>query len=305
MIVPLQHERKTMTTAGGALEQYPSFERKTRAPDPLPPPGSCDCAIHVFADATRYPPSAARTYEPPAATLEDEQRVHRIMGIDRAVIVQATIYGTDHRLLIDTLTGRPNHRGVGIVDDSVSDAELARMNTAGVCAARFNFAKFLGIVPDTKVFQRSVARIKELNWHIKIFGEFEEFVEHVPFLNACGMPVVIDHMARVHFDRGLDQPNFKFVLDLLRHENWWILISNGERHSSRAHPWDDTVPFARALIEAAPDRALWGTDWPHVRYMKTMPNDADLLELFYRYVPDLGLRKRILVDNPARLYGFE
>ncbi len=294
-----------MNAATAPIKQYPSFERQTREPNPLPPPGSCDCAIHVFADPTRYPPSAKRSYETPAATLEDEQRVHRTMGIDRAVIVQATIYGTDHRLLIDTLTGRANYRGVAIIDDTVSDRELARLNDAGVRAARFNFAKFLGIVPDTKDFQRSVGRIKELGWHIKIFGEFEEFVEHVSFLSASGMAVVIDHMARVHFDRGLDQPNFKFVLDLLRNENWWMLISNGERHSTREYPWDDTVPFARALIEAAPDRALWGTDWPHVRYMKQMPNDADLLELFYRYVPDLALRKQVLVDNPARLYGFK
>ena len=228
------------------------------------------------------------------------------MGIDRAVIVQATIYGTDHRLLIDTLTGRPNYRGVGIVDDSVSDRGAGAHERPPACAPPVSTSRNSSASCRTpRSSSARSARIKELGWHIKIFGEFEEFVEHVSFLSASGMAVVIDHMARVHFDRGLDQPNFKFVLDLLRNENWWMLISNGERHSTREYPWDDTVPFARALIEAAPDRALWGTDWPHVRYMKKMPNDADLLELFYRYVPDLALRKQVLVDNPARLYGFK
>lgn len=287
------------------MTPFPSYERATRVPAALPPPGSCDCAVHVFADAALYPPTAGRSYDPPAATFADQQRMHRTLGIERVVIVQATIYGTDHRLLADTLSGQPDYRGVAIIDDSVNDRELERLNKAGVRAARFNFAKFLGIVPETKVFQRSVARVKELGWHVKIFGEFDEFVEHVPFLRAAGLPVVLDHFARVHFDQGLDQKPLRFVLDLLKNENWWVLLSNGERHSAQEFPWADSVPFAQAFVEAAPDRTLWGTDWPHVRYMRKMPNDADLLELLYRYLPDEALRRKVLVDNPARLYGFD
>ena len=157
------------------MEAFPDYDHDTRAPDPLPPPGSCDCHLHVFADAARYPPAAARTYDPPAATFADLERMHRALGVERAVIVQASIYGTDNRLMVDTIAGRKNYRGVAVIDDATTDAELARMNAAGVRAARFNFAKFLGLVPSAETFRRSVARVKPLGWHVKIFGDFDEY----------------------------------------------------------------------------------------------------------------------------------
>jgi predicted TIM-barrel fold metal-dependent hydrolase len=287
------------------MQQFPDYDRNTRVPDPLPPAGSCDCHLHVFADAQSYPPAAARSYDPPAATFADQQRMHRALGIERAVIVQASIYGTDNRLMVDTIAGRKNYRGVAVIDDATSDAELARMHQAGVRAARFNFAKFLGLVPTTQSFRRNVGRVKPLGWHLKIFGEFEEYRDHIAFLHASGLDVVLDHMGRVDFRQGLDQPGMRTVLDLLRDEHWWIMLSGEERHSSRDYPWDDTIAFARAFVEAAPDRVIWATDWPHVRFRRNMPNDADLIEMLYRYVPDAATRRKILVDNPARLYGFE
>jgi predicted TIM-barrel fold metal-dependent hydrolase len=287
------------------MDQFPDRDRNTRVPSPLPPAGSCDCHLHVFADAQRYPPAAGRTYDPPAATFADLERLHRTLGIERAVIVQASIYGTDNRLMVDTIAGRKNYRGVAVIDDSTSDAELARMNEGGVRAARFNFAKFLGLVPTTECFHRCVARVKPLGWHVKIFGEFDEYKDHIPFLRDSGVTVVIDHMGRVDFRHGLDQPAMRTLLDLLRDERWWIMLSGEERHSASDYPWDDSIPFARAFAAAAPDRTIWATDWPHVRFRRAMPNDADLLEMLYRYVPDAAARRKILVDNPARLYGFE
>jgi predicted TIM-barrel fold metal-dependent hydrolase len=287
------------------MEQFPDYDRNTRTPDPLPPAGSCDCHLHVFADALRYPPAAGRTYDPPAAPFADLERMHRALGIGRAVIVQASIYGTDNRLMVDTIAGRKNYRGVAVIDDATTDSELARMNDAGVRAARFNFAKFLGLVPTTDSFRRSVERVKLLGWHVKIFGEFDEYKDHIPFLRASGVTVVLDHMGRMDFRRGLDQPGMRTVLDLLRDERWWIMLSGEERHSASDYPWDDSIPFARAFVAAAPDRAIWATDWPHVRFRRNMPNDADLLEMLYRYAPDAAARRKILVDNPARLHGFD
>jgi predicted TIM-barrel fold metal-dependent hydrolase len=287
------------------MEQFPDYDRNTRIPNPLPLIGSCDCHLHVFAEAKRYPTAAGGTYDPPAATFTDLEHMHRTLGIARAVIVQASIYGTDNRLMVDTITGRKNYRGVAVIDDGTSDAELARMNDAGVRAARFNFAKFLGLVPTTESFHRCVERVKPLGWHVKIFGEFDEYKDHIPFLRASGVTVVLDHMGRMDFRQGLDQPAMRTVLDLLSDERWWIMLSGEERHSVSDFPWDDSIPFARAFVEAAPERVIWATDWPHVRFRRNMPNDADLLDMLYRYVPDAAARKKILVDNPARLYGFD
>jgi predicted TIM-barrel fold metal-dependent hydrolase len=287
------------------MEKFPEYDCNTRVPNPLPPPGSCDCHLHVFADARRYPPAPSATYDPPDATFSDLERMHRTLGIERAVIVQASIYGTDNSLMVDTLAGRKNYRGVAVIDDTTGDAELARMDAAGVRAARFNFAKFLGLVPPTESFRRNVERVKPLGWHVKIFGDYDEYKDHIPFLRASGVTVVLDHMARVDFRRGLDQPAMRLARNLLKDERWWIMLSGQERHSASDYPWDDTVAFARAFVEAAPDRVIWSTDWPHVRFRRKMPNDADLLEMLYRYVPDAAMRRKILVDNPARLYGFD
>ena len=287
------------------MDDFPPFERNTRTPDPLPPRGSCDGQIHVFADPAVYPASSARIYDPPRASFEDARQVHRALGIDRGVIAQATPYGTDHRLLLDVLAGQKNYKGVAVIDDSVSDKELLRLHETGVRGARFNFAKFLQIVPSTDGFRRSIARIQELGWFAKIHGAGDEILEHEQLFRPLTLPVLIDHMGHVDFSRGLKQPACAFILDLLKNHGWWMMISNGDRFSEQGPPWDDAIPFAQAFVEAAPDRAIWGTDWPHVRYRRKMPNDADLLELFYRAVPDLTLRRRILVDNPARLFGFE
>lgn len=285
---------------------YPLFERNTRTPSPLPPPKSCDCAVHIFGDPAKYPPAQSRAYDPLPATVEDLCEMHRALGIERGVIVQATIYGTDHRLLVDGLKGRENFRGVAIVDDSVSDKELIRLHEAGVRGARFNLAGFFGIAPTKAVFERSIARIEELGWHAKIHGGGDELVEHADWLRPLRLPAVIDHLAGPDFRRELDQPGCRLALELLKRDNWWIVLSNGDRRSAGGHPWDDMIPFAQAYVAAAPDRTLWATDWPHATYQKkSVPNDADLLELLYRYVPDSALRSKVLVDNPARLYGFD
>jgi predicted TIM-barrel fold metal-dependent hydrolase len=173
-----------------------------------------------------------------------------------------------------------------------------------VRGARFNFWKQLNIAPTAEGFLRSIDRIKQYGWHAKVHSAGEEWLELKDLLAKVKVPVVIDHMGHPDLRNGLDQPAIKMVLDLLRNENWWILISNGDRVSTAEHGWEDVLPLARMFIEAAPDRAIWCTDWPHVQYHKPMPNDAELLEFLYRATPDPVLRRKVLSDNPARLFGF-
>lgn len=286
------------------MPEFPPFEQHTRTPDPLPPPKSCDAQIHVFAAASAYPPSPKRIYDPPRGSFDDARRMHAALGLERGVIAQATIYGTDHRLLLDTLAGQKNYKGVAIIDDTVDDDELARLHGAGIRGARFNFAGFLEIVPSDATFKRSIARIQGLGWYAKIHASGAELVEHAALFRPLTLPVIIDHLGHIDVAKGLDQPAVRFILELLERENFWIMLGNGDRYSLTGPPWDDTIPFAQAFVAAAPDRTLWCTDWPHVRYRRTMPNDADLLELLYRYVPDPAVRRKVLADNPARMFGF-
>jgi 2-pyrone-4,6-dicarboxylate lactonase len=287
-------------------KQFPKFRDDTRAPVPAPPPNSCDCQVHVFGDPQRYPLRQGGAYVPPSdATFAAAKRMHEALGIGRGVVVQATVHGTNHDILIDALAGQPNYRGVAIVNDSVTDRDLQRLHDAGVRGARFNFWKMLNIAPTPAEFERSIDRIRHFGWHAKVHAVGDEWIELQDVLRTVKIPVVIDHMGHPHAGDSVDAPAFRLLLDLLRNDNWWVMLSNGDRFSNTDAPFADVVPFGRMLAEAAPDRAIWCTDWPHVHYDKpTMPNDAEILELLYRYAPDPALQKKILVDNPQRLFGF-
>jgi 2-pyrone-4,6-dicarboxylate lactonase len=282
-----------------------SFQPDTRVPRALPPAGSCDAQIHVFGDPARYPLAPGRVYDPAfEATFDRARAMHRTLGIAHGVIVQPTAYGTDHRLLLACLAESRAYRGTAIVDDSLSDADLAGLHAAGVRGARFNFKRVMGAIPETSAFMRSVARVAELGWHIKIRTTGEELLTYAPLLNRLEVPVVIDHMAHIDCRAGVDQPASRLIVDCLKNLGWWIMLSNADKHIDP--PWSAAVPIAHAFIEAAPERTLWATDWPHLGFIdRPVPNDADLLELLYRYAPDEATRHRILVDNPTRLYGFD
>jgi len=284
----------------------PRYDAETRAPREPLPPGSCDCHLHVYGDPGKYPHRNPLLRWAPTGTLDNLQKMHAALGISRAVLVQPSAYLADHALLIDVLKAAPpsNYRGVAVIDDGASDADLRLLHEVGVRAARFNFWKDLGMAPDLGTFHRSIDRVRDLGWHIKVFASPDDLVELSPVLRRVKITAVLDHMAHLDFSRGLSQPACRAALELLKEENWWILLSNGDRSSAGEHPWEDAVAFGRAMYEAAPDRCIWGSDWPHLAYTKRMPNDADLVELLYRYLPDRQARQRVLVENPARLYGF-
>ena len=272
------------------------------------PSGSCDAQFHVYGDRERYPVRhKSPLYEAPFAPLADAMAMHAEIGMERVVLVQATPYTTDHSLLLDSLAelGLARARGIAIIDDSVSDEDLRRLDKAGVRAARFNFQKRLGLVPSFESFHRSVARVRELGWFIKVFAGPAELAEIAPEIARCDLPVVFDHMGHLDFSLGTAQPGFQHLLKLLERDDRWIMLSNGHRGSKAGYPWDDAVPFGRGFYEAAPDRCIWGSDWPHIGSRGgAMPDDRDLVALLRRYLPDAQALEQVLVKNPARLFGF-
>jgi 2-pyrone-4,6-dicarboxylate lactonase len=294
----------------GGQTAFLEWDRNTRPPSPLPPPLSCDCQFHIFEDAKRYPPKNEALYDPPNATFADMQEVMRKLGFTRGVIVHAMPYDTDHRLLIDTLSGmddRGNIRAIAIIKDSVTDAELSRLNELGVRGARFNIGRYYNELQSPDSVRRSLARAREIGWHARIHIAGPHLLEYAEMFSSIkDVTFVVDHMGHADFSAGLNAPAFLWLTDRLKNHGWWLMLSNGSRLSSMTEGWDDAVPFGRAFVEAAPSRMIWGSDWPHVRWRKSrMPNEGELVELLYRYLDhDKGLIEQVLVQNPARLMAF-
>ena len=295
---------------------FPDWDRDTRMPSPPPPPGSCDCQYHIFHDdVVKYPPKPNAYYQPLKGCSNGEARgMLAAMGFSRGVIVHPMPYDTDHSLLIDTLEGltpeeRRNTRATAIIKDNVTDATLERLNQLGVRGARFNIGRKYAETTSLATVRRSMDLAREIGWHAKLHINGDDVLDFADFLlEIKNLTLVIDHMGHLHFSAGLKQPPFLWMLDRLKHdENWWMLCSNGNRDSVHSSGFDDAVPFGNAFIAAAPDRMVWGSDWPHVRWTKNrMMNDAEAVELLYRYVDyDTDLIRKTLVDNPARLYSFD
>jgi predicted TIM-barrel fold metal-dependent hydrolase len=215
---------------------------------------------------------------------------------------------------IDTLRALPKDRarGTAIVDSTVSDKQLATMHEAGVRGARFNFQTRFNLVPDFADFHRQIARISEMGWIAKIFCGPEELEAVESEIRKTKITILFDHMGQLPFAQGINQPGMKRLLNFLREDRFWIMLSNGD-HLAHDYPWDEAVPFGRAFYEAAPDRCIWGSDWPHVgRWIKNRPSPfvvhetgfGGKLALGLRYLPDQAAVQKVFVDNPSRLFGF-
>jgi predicted TIM-barrel fold metal-dependent hydrolase len=205
---------------------------------------------------------------------------------------------------LDAIASRNgSYRGVAVVEESVTDAELKRLHAGGIRGIRFNFVKHLGGVPDLRVFYNLLARVKPLGWHIVLHFDAGDILEQRELLSRIDVPFIIDHMGRVKAGEGLAQQPFQALLALYRDNPLaWIKICGAERVSVGKRPFRDAVPFAQALVAIDPGRLLWGTDWPHPNISKDMPNDGELVDLLGEMCPDPGVRKRILVDNPTHMY---
>ncbi|MGH8263627.1 MAG: amidohydrolase family protein [Steroidobacterales bacterium] len=278
----------------------------TRKPKFKPPSGACDAHCHIFGPGDKYPYAPDRTYTPPDAPLSRFRELQSILGLERAVLVNASCHGTDNTVIVDAIAqsgGR--YRGVANADDSFTEQDFEGLNAQGFRGVRFNFVKHLGGMPDMAEFHRIIARIRPFGWHVDLHFDAGDLVEHAGLLAQLPVPYIIDHMGRVPTKAGLEQEPFRRLLGVARdNEHCWVKISGAERISSAGPPFSDAAPFARALIEAAPDRILWGTDWPHPNIARHMPNDGDLVDLIPRYAPDGATQRRVLIDNPHRLYQF-
>jgi len=282
------------------------------APDPEPraprfimPPLACDAHCHVFGPAAAFPYAPGRAYTPPDAPKERLSALHQILGIQRAVIVQASCHGTDNRAMLDAIaTSGGRYRGIAIVDASFSEKDYAALHEGGVRGVRFNFVSHLGGMPDLDVFNQVLQRIQPFGWHLVVHLDAADIVELSGLLRGLSLPFVIDHMGRVNAGAGLEQRPFRALLDLMKIGTCWVKVCGAERVSATGPPFVDAIPFAQALVNAAPDRVLWGTDWPHPNVGRHMPNDGDLVDLVPLIVPDEALRRRLLIDNPADLYGW-
>jgi predicted TIM-barrel fold metal-dependent hydrolase len=266
------------------------------------PPGACDAHNHVFGPAAKFPYAPERRYTPEDAPKEALSALHALLGIERAVIVQASCHGKDNRAMLDAIADAPEkRRGVAMVDDDFTDKDLAALGRGGVRGVRFNFVRHLGGTPDMDVFHRVIDRIKGLGWHVVLHMDAPDIVPLGDMMRKLPLPFVIDHMGRVEATAGTEQPAFRALLELAKRENCWIKACGAERIS--LPPYAAAVPIARALVEAIPDRVLWGTDFPHPN-LKHEADEADLVDLIPQFAVTAEAQRKLLVDNPARLYGF-
>ncbi len=284
------------------------------------PSGACDTHVHVIPDPAQFPFWSGRVYTPPVDTADDLLALQQALHLDRVVIVTPSVYGTDNAATLDGIKklGLQRARGVAVVAPSISPAELDALHAAGMRGIRVNLEQ--GGVTDPSVAARllaeAVARISGTKFHLQIYARLTLVAALYERFEALPVPVVFDHFAGAQAALGEGQPGFDAVLKLVRSGKAYVKISGAYRASSNAPDYPDVAPLARALISANADRIVWGTDWPHPD-SRILPDrkatdiapplpvdDGRLLNLLAEWAPDAALRQKILVDNPARLYGF-
>ena len=277
-------------------------------PDPgtpihVTPAGAWDCHAHIFGPVEQYPFTPKRSYTPPEANLAAYRRMLAALGIAHAVIVQPSVYGTDNRCTYDTVVAAAGAwRGVAVVSPSVNEHELERLHAAGFRGVRVNVL-FMGGGLTFEELERLALRVAPLGWHVQLLLDGRDLVELAPRLRRLPVPIVVDHMGHMPASVGIAHAGFQTLLQLVRDGRCWVKLSGAYRISAEPYPYPDVVPFARALIEADASRMVWGSDWPHPAVSVPIPKDAEVLDLLAAWAPDAEVRRRILSENPARLYG--
>ena len=283
---------------------YLPFHPNPKKPGFVPPAGAVDAHCHVFGPADTFPFAPERKYTPCDASKEQLFALRDHLGLSRNVIVQATCHGRDNSALVDALNAAGHlARGVAVVGPEVTEAELTEMHAAGVRGVRFNFLKRL--VDDTphEIFEQIAAKVTKLGWHIVVYFEAEDLADIAPLIARLPGTIVVDHMGRPDVTRDVDGPEFGAFLDFMAtHENVWVKVSCPERLTVAGPPYDDVVPFAARLVERFSDRVLWGTDWPHPNMKSHMPDDGALVDQIPRIAATEELQRKLLIDNPMRLY---
>ena len=283
-------------------------DRNPRKPKLALPRGAVDTHVHVF--APRYKLSPDRGYNPPDSTLGDLKHLHTTLGIERVVFTQPSVYGVDNSAILDAMAAlnaeAPNRaRAVVAVTMDIGDDELAALDARGGRGVRLNTDNKGGMPIEITAIPDLAARIAPFGWHIEFLFPGSDIIALMPTLAAVKVPISIAHFAYQPATAGVSAPGFKALIELLRRGNTWVKISGANRVSATdLPPYDDVKPMAQTLIEAAPDRIMWGTDWPHPNKYVVNPNDGDLVDAFGDWVTDEEMRRRIMVDNPAGFYRF-
>jgi predicted TIM-barrel fold metal-dependent hydrolase len=300
---------RTDDVVAGMIPACPA-PREPSAPKIPLPAGACDTHAHVFGPASGFPYADDRSYTPPDAPLARYLHMLDTLGFARGVLVQGSAHGRDNSAMLDALARQPDRlRAVAVADETVPLAELGRWAALGVRGLRFNH-----FFRDGKLHYRGgvtleAARVlapvmKELGWHLQLWIDVKDLPETIPILQSIGVPAVIDHMGRGDARAGIGTPGFQSLLRLVGEGGCWVKLSGAHRISRNPPDYPDAQPFCEALVRANPERLVWGGDWPHPRMEDEMPDVGHLLDLFQQWTPDDATRRRILVANPAWLYGF-
>jgi predicted TIM-barrel fold metal-dependent hydrolase len=292
-----------MNTPSKEPAQCAGPDLNPRAPSFKMPAGATDCHAHVFGAKETYGWAGDRLYTPPPVFLKDYLAMLDALGSARGVIVQSGVHGTNNNVLVDAIAQSNDRlRGIALIPEDISDAELDRLNAAGVRGFRANLVAGTGVQFDAS--RKLAVRVARLGWHVQYLLDIEQFPALDRLLGDFPVEVMIDHMGRPDTRGGTDAPGFQALIRFLKSGRGWSKLSAPYRTSREAPPYSDITKFAHALVAAVPDRLVWGTDWPHVMLETAMPSTALFADLLMTWVPDEATRKRILVDNPARLYGF-
>jgi len=283
-------------------------ERNPRRPGIVLPRGSIDTHVHVFEPGYRL--SAGRGYTPPYSTLEDLKHLHATLGIERVVFTQPSVYGTDNSAILDAMavlnSDNPGRaRCIVALDMKIADDEIAALDACGVRGVRLNTDNQGGMPIRMDEIPELAARIRPFGWHIEFLFPGKDILELMPVFTALEVPMSIAHFAYQPATAGVKAPGWRALVELARRGNTWVKISGANRVSATdLPPYDDVKPMAEALIEAAPERIMWGTDWPHPNKYVANPNDGDLVDAFGDWVSDEAMRRRIMVETPAAFYRF-
>lgn len=273
----------------------------------VPPVGACDAHCHVFGPAHLFPYSAQRKYTPEDAPKEQLFALHRHFGFQRSVLVQASCHGTDNRAMVDMLRETNGaYRGVAIIDESFSEADLRDLHNDGVRGIRFNFLPRLVDAKPRDYYLNIARKIAGLGWHIVVYFESEYLPNIIDLLEALPAPLVIDHMGRPDTSLPIEHQNFQRVCQLVAENPAnWIKVSCVERLTQTGAPYDDVIPFAKYLVDNFPNQVLWGTDWPHPNMAPNIPDDSILVDCIPKLAATPQLQHRLLVANPHKLYCFD
>jgi 2-pyrone-4,6-dicarboxylate lactonase len=299
------------TTADAPATEAPACagpDFNPRQPKRRLPSRSCDSHAHILGPKATYAFSPARVYTPPDCLLSDYIHMLDILGIERAVLVQPSVYGTDNTVMLEAMKKAGNRlRGVAVVEADISDDELKALDAAGVRGARVNIVDVKDRKPGTLPMDSLKAlagRIAPLGWHMEFLMHADEFPDLDSAFADFPVDIVLGHLGYLTIGKTLDDPGFQALLRLMKAGRAWVKLTGPYRITAAPLPYGDTAPFAHALLEANRERVLWGTDWPHVMLKGKMPNDGDLADVLIDWMPDPAVREQVLTRNPAKLYRF-